>query len=104
MAGQCRILLHVATWLAVGSGLLRAAGPASVTVKLDPQQVDFLAGADLATRYHTGPEFAKPFFWPVRGPNEIQLTRSWPMEKSTPGGSVDHVHQKSVWFTHGDVI
>jgi hypothetical protein len=32
------------------------------------------------------------------------LTRSWPMEKSAPGGSVDHVHQKSVWFTHGDVI
>src|ERR1700730_9816725 len=32
------------------------------------------------------------------------MTRSWPMEKAQPGGSMDHVHQKSAWFCHGDVI
>ena len=104
MAGQCRTLVHVLTLLAAGSLLFGAAGSASVTVKVDPQQMDFLAGADLATRYHTGPEFAKPIFWPVRGPNDVQLTRSWPMEKLKPGGSKDEVHQKSGWFAHGDVI
>ena len=104
MAGQCRSLVHVATLLSLGAFTFAAAGPASVTVKVDPQQVDFLAGADLAARYHTGLEFAKPIFWPVRGPNDVQLTRSWPMEQLKPGGSKDEVHQKSGWFAHGDVI
>src|SRR5262249_55483437 len=32
------------------------------------------------------------------------LTRAWPMSKAADGGSTDHVHQKSPWFCHGDVI
>jgi hypothetical protein len=87
------------------AGLPRlAADPAQVILKVDPQQVDFLAGSDLVSRYHIGSDIAKPFLWPVHGPHGVLLTRAWPMEKSEPGGSTDHVHQKSVWFCHGDVI
>jgi hypothetical protein len=78
------------------------AGPLSIKVMGD--HVDFLSGTELITRYHKGPGVAKPYFWPMHGPGGAVLTRGWPMEKFTPGGSADHVHQKSVWFCHGDVI
>jgi len=78
--------------------------PGPVIVKVDSAQVDFLARKDLVARYHKGAEVAKPYFWPVHGPQGALLTRAWPMEEAPPNGSKDHVHQKSVWFCHGDVI
>jgi hypothetical protein len=58
---------------------------------------------DLAARYHSA-GYAKPIFWPVNAPGGVPLTRAWPMDKAATGGSTDHVHQKSAWFCHGDVI
>jgi hypothetical protein len=78
--------------------------PKSVTMKATQGHVDILVGGELVTRYHVGPEYAKPIFWPVRAPNGVPLTRSWPMAKDVPGESTDHIHQKSAWFCHGDVI
>jgi methane monooxygenase PmoA-like len=80
-----------------------AAGEVLV-LKVDNDQVDFLAGKELITRYHKGPKVAKPYFWPVHGPKGVELTRDWPMQAAPPGGSTDHPHQKSAWFCHGDVI
>src|SRR5450432_999827 len=37
-------------------------------------------------------------------PNGVAVTRPWPMERGTKGETVDHFHQKSAWFCHGDVI
>ena len=35
----------------------------------------------------------------------MPVTRGWPIVKGAPGDvTTDHVHQKSVWFCHGDVI
>jgi hypothetical protein len=76
----------------------------NVTIKMSKDHLDFLIGAELVTRYHVSPSFSKPIFWPVRAPNGAPLTRSWPMVKDIPGESNDHVHQKSAWFCHGDVI
>jgi hypothetical protein len=84
--------------------LVPAAEPESVIIKVGDGHVDFLVGKDLVTRYHTAATVAKPYFWPVNAPGGIPLTRAWPMEKAQPGGSTDHVHQKSAWFCHGDVI
>jgi hypothetical protein len=61
-------------------------------------------GKALVTRYHYGASFAKPIFWPVLAPNGASLTRSWPMVKDIAGETHDHIHQKSAWFCHGDVI
>ena len=47
---------------------------------------------------------AKPYFWPLNAPSGVAVTRAWPMEKAKPGEQTDHVHQKSAWFCHGDVI
>jgi hypothetical protein len=99
-----RNLLRLAVVVSVMAMPLAAAGPGRLTIKVDPQQVDFLSGGELVTRYHKAPDAAKPFFWPLIGPRGVPLTRAWPMDKAAAGGSTDHVHQKSVWFTHGDVI
>ena len=80
-----------------------AADPAPVTVLKSETTIDFLAGKELITRYHIGPEVAKPYFWPLSAPEEIPVTRAWPMQKGLPNESTDHVHQKSK-FCHGDVI
>jgi hypothetical protein len=78
--------------------------PAGVTIEAAKDHVDFRAGKDLVGRYHVGPEAAKPYFWPLHAPGGLAVTRAWPMEKAQPGEKIDHPHQKSMWFCHGDVI
>jgi hypothetical protein len=45
----------------------------------------------------------KPILWPVIGPTGQEMTRAWPMRKDNPDEKTDHVHQRSFWFTHGEV-
>ncbi len=45
---------------------------------------------------------AKPILWPVLGPTGKPVTRAYPMGEAA-GETKDHVHQRSLWFTHGDV-
>lgn len=69
------------------------------------ESVDLKAGDELVARFHIGPSVAKPYFWPVHAPGGVPVTRAWPMKKGSPGETTDdHVHQKSAWFCHGDVI
>jgi hypothetical protein len=44
----------------------------------------------------------KPILWPIIGPTGEPLTRAYPMVKDTKE-TKDHVHHRSLWFTHGDV-
>jgi len=44
----------------------------------------------------------KPILWPIVGPTGKEMTRAYPMKK-IEGEKNDHVHQRSFWFTHGDV-
>jgi hypothetical protein len=44
----------------------------------------------------------KPYFYPVIGPTGGPFTRAYPME-DVDGEDRDHPHQRSFWFTHGDV-
>ena len=47
---------------------------------------------------------SKPILWPVIGPTGARLTRNWPMQDDVPGEKDrDHPHQRSLWFSHGDV-
>jgi hypothetical protein len=45
---------------------------------------------------------SKPILWPIIGPTGAQMTRSYPMQ-DVEGEKRDHVHQRSLWFTHGEV-
>ena len=44
----------------------------------------------------------RPYFYPVIGPTGVPVIRHWPM-KEGKDESQDHVHHKSLWFTHGEV-
>ena len=88
--------------LAFATAVPGAFGQGKVSVKVQKDHVDFMIGDELATRYHTA-GYAKPIFWPIYAPGKMPLTRNWPMDKSDPKEATDHVHQKSVWFSHGDV-
>src|SRR5262245_16625397 len=80
-----------------------AAQEGKVAVKIGKEKIDFFSGSELITTYHTT-GFAKPIFWPLNAPGNVPLTRAWPMDKSIQGEATDHIHQKSAWFCHGDVI
>jgi len=45
---------------------------------------------------------AKPILWPLLGPTGKPMTRNFPMQ-TVAGEHRDHVHQRSMWFTHGNV-
>jgi hypothetical protein len=76
----------------------------TVKIVAGDKHIDFIAHGKLMARYECGPEVAKPYFWPLNSPTGEPITRAWPMEPAAPNGSTDHVHQKSAWFCHGDVI
>jgi hypothetical protein len=104
-------LFLILSFVVAAHGSGRAIGPPTEqdqapvpAAKVENDQVDFVLGKDLVASYHKGASVAKPYFWPVLGPHGEKLTRAWPMEKPVPAGSIDHPHQKSVWFCHGDVI
>lgn len=84
--------------------LAAAASEPAVTIKVDKNQAEFFLGDELVARYHIGEGVAKPYFWPLHAPGQVAVTRGWPMVKGLPNETTDHVHQKSAWFCHGDVI
>jgi hypothetical protein len=74
-------------------------------VEFNGEQVVFRAGAEEAADYRFGRDLAKPILWPLKAPNNKDITRDWPMRPSSDGNpKEDHPHQKSAWFTYGDVI
>lgn len=75
-----------------------------VEIKKVKDAIEFRVGDELITRYLIGAERPKPIFWPVNAPGTVPLTRSWPQEKQLPGEAIDHPHQQSAWFCHGDII
>src|SRR4051794_34754846 len=81
-----------------------SASSGDLKVQADGDHVDFLIKGKLMARYECGPKVAKPYFWPLNSPAGEPITRAWPMEPLKPGGTEDHVHQKSAWFCHGDII
>ncbi|HTU93946.1 MAG TPA: PmoA family protein [Gemmataceae bacterium] len=76
--------------------------PAKATIS---NHIVFRAGGETAAVYRSGGDLAKPILWPLLAPNNKEITRAWPMHPVASGGlKEDHPHQKSAWFTYGDVI
>ncbi|MEX2140570.1 MAG: PmoA family protein [Pirellulales bacterium] len=74
---------------------------AEVTAEKSDDKVTIKIDGKLFTEYLTK-SGSKPILWPVIGPTGAPMTRSYPMEK-VAGEATDHVHQRSFWFTHGNV-
>lgn len=84
----------------VGLGLQASA--AELTVEKDSEGVTVNVDGKLFTRYLVK-SGAKPILWPIVGPTGKEMTRAWPMREGNPDEKLDHVHQRSFWFTHGAV-
>lgn len=95
-----RRLLSLAAVLA-----LPALGRADeVSVSAGKDAIEFKVGKEVVATYAIAEKVAKPYLYPVLAPNGVPVTRGYPMKPAAPMETVDHVHQKSVWFCHGDVI
>ena len=90
----------ISSWIAAMNGLAHGIA-AEVSLEESDSGVRVMVDGKLFTEYlpETGP---KPILWPVVGPTGAQMTRAFPMEIRS-GEKHDHPHQRSIWFTHGDV-
>jgi sugar lactone lactonase YvrE len=75
---------------------------ATFTIEKDDAGVTVKVDGKLFTRYliKSG---AKPILWPIIGPTGKEMTRAYPMREGNKNEKTDHIHQRSFWFTHGDV-
>jgi len=89
--------------IAVGF-LPQFAHAAEITANVTKDGIEFKSGTVVVAKYVTDPKYPKPFLFPVLAPENVPVTRGYPIEAATTGGSNDHPHHKSVWFCHGDVI
>lgn len=60
-------------------------------------------GGRLFTRYHYGERWPRPFLYPFIGPDDLHVTRAYPMREDVPGESHDHPHHRSIWVAYGEV-
>lgn len=74
---------------------------AEVTAEKHDEKVTIKIDGDLFAEYLTY-SGGKPVVWPIIGPTGKAMTRSYPMKK-VEGEKTDHIHHRSLWFTHGDV-
>jgi hypothetical protein len=91
----------ISVFIVLGAGVaLFSADPVEQRIAVDGSGYYFYLGESRVAAYHPG--IAKPYLFPLRAPIGIGVTRSWPVEPK-PLVSMDHVHQKSAWFAHGEV-
>lgn len=89
------------TLCAAGVSLATVAALAEVTAEKSERGVAIKIDGALFTEYLTR-SGTKPILWPILGPTGKPMTRAFPMAQ-VPGERQDHVHQRSLWFTHGSV-
>jgi hypothetical protein len=96
-------MLRVGAPFVLATLVLLPIAAAEVTVKESPEGVAVsVDGQPFAT--YLVKSGSKPIVWPIIGPTGKRVTRNWPMDTSVPGETDrDHPHQRSLWFTHGDV-
>ena len=71
-------------------------------VREDPRGPLVFRDDQLVTQYLTMSGH-KPVLYPLHGPDGVPLTRAFPIADALPGEAKDHVHHRSLWFTHGEV-
>lgn len=75
--------------------------PSRWQARLTGNGLEITCDGRLVTRYVFSGA-AKPYLYPIHAQTGVAMTRAFPMEQRE-GESTDHPHQKSFWFTHGDV-
>ena len=72
--------------------------PRCQVVPLADHQATFTVDGIERLRWHFGPNYPRPFFYPLIGPSGAALTRM-----GHPGAP-DHDHHRSIWFAHEKVL
>ena len=72
--------------------------PRCRVVPLPDHQVSVQVDGAERLRWHHGPSYPRPFFYPLLGPSGSPLTRL-----GHPGAP-DHDHHRSIWFAHARVL
>lgn len=72
--------------------------PRCQVIPLPDHQSSFLVDGVERVRWHFGPSYPRPFFYPFLGPSGTSLTRM-----GHPGAP-DHDHHRSIWFAHAKVL
>jgi hypothetical protein len=85
----------------VGSSLSLNGFSAEITVEPSPNGAVVKIDGQLFTEYLVK-SGSKPILWPIIGPTGKPMTRDYPL-RDRAGEAKDHPHQRSLWFTHGDV-
>jgi hypothetical protein len=87
--------------VAASFAFCRSALSAEITVERSDKGAVVKIDGQLFTEYlvRSG---TKPILWPIIGPTGKPMTRDFPMRKRA-GESKDHPHQRSLWFSHGNV-
>jgi hypothetical protein len=96
-------MMRVFCWTLIASWLPAVSGAAAqFEVLQEDGVVTVTVDGELFTRYvpKSGP---KPILWPLVGPTGKEMTRGYPMRDALPYEKKDHVHHRSLWFTHGNV-
>jgi hypothetical protein len=76
-------------------------GNGGVAFQSSPERVRVEIDGQLLTEYRAS-DGPKPYYYPVIGPTGQPCTRAYPMAQ-VEGEDRDHNHQRSFWFTHGNV-
>jgi hypothetical protein len=106
-AGKTFIALTIDQGEANGTGSYTISGPAPESAKaiapdrLKAPEVPIATGGKPFATYLSG-DGPKPYYFPVIGPTGASYTRAYPM-KAVKGEDEDHPHQRSLFFTHGNV-
>jgi hypothetical protein len=77
----------------------RAADGVQITQVDDKLRIEI--NGQLFTEYHYK-DVPRPFFYPVLGPDQLAMTRKWPVEESTDEQH-DHPHHRGLWYAHSSV-
>jgi hypothetical protein len=72
--------------------------PRCQVLPLPDHQSSFQIDGREKLRWHFGPSYPRPFFYPLVGPSGLSLTRM-----GHPGAA-NHDHHRSVWFAHHQVL
>src|SRR5215212_7454182 len=72
--------------------------PHCEVVPLPDHQASFRIDGTERLRWHFGPNYPRPFFYPLVGPSGKSLTRI-----GHPGAP-NHDHHRSIWFSHAQVL
>lgn len=72
--------------------------PRCQVLPLPDHQVSFMLDGSERLRWHFGPTYPRPFFFPLVGPSGGSLTRM-----GHPGAP-NHDHHRSIWFAHAKVL